>query len=388
MKKSIDCPICRGALLSKNNLWTCSKELNSHGGCKFTIPAVVLGHILSPEDIRILVDEKKTGLISDFKSKRGNFSACLKLVYSEVQLRWSIEFDFSTNKVADEINGDGFSQADYLFDDETRIQINSFSAKKQALLASGDFLALPLDLRKRVAHSLNMVDVTYAINGDQVCASSVNRLESFVFGSPFTSLGYPVPRNRSGDLMCPLMQINLKQVSDSTHHKFPDGLLQLWFSIANFEEFVRFVPASDLSEQLNDFEVSTDDFNDINNFMPDSWPRVNPGCCIKIESIKSTGVVTPDVSESLLQDIELNGGGEYIISELRGVEENFSTSNFNTIPLFYLFGGFRSSVYKSDDVDFNCRSFIFIPVCAGNLYLNIFFSVNNLDKKFFSSIGK
>ena len=80
----------------------------------------------------------------------------------------------------------------------------------------------------------------------QVEIEQANRLSSMFAGPFFTSTKYPWPRNRSGKLGAPIVQIDLESTPCFTEEKLGNGLLQAWRMSGFKDYFLRVVPRDDL----------------------------------------------------------------------------------------------------------------------------------------------
>ncbi len=96
-KESIDgivCPVCSGKIMKGSRGYSCENYKNGQDNeCSFSIYGEVAGHNLSDSEIKDLINKKETGIITDFKSKKGSsFSAKLKL--KNENGIYKTEFDF------------------------------------------------------------------------------------------------------------------------------------------------------------------------------------------------------------------------------------------------------------------------------------------------------
>lgn len=87
------CPACKkGKLFSHKTFYGCTEY---KGGCKFTLPTVMLGKKLTQKNIKDLCEKGKTGLVKGMTSKaKKPFDAILKLEAG------SIKFEFPEKKIS------------------------------------------------------------------------------------------------------------------------------------------------------------------------------------------------------------------------------------------------------------------------------------------------
>lgn len=88
----ISCPVCGGEIETTPFGYGCSNYKNGEG-CRFSVGAIA-GRSLSEEEVKMLIEEGRTGTLRDFKSQKGKrFDACLVLDKSE-EGQVNIRFDF------------------------------------------------------------------------------------------------------------------------------------------------------------------------------------------------------------------------------------------------------------------------------------------------------
>ena len=73
------CPVCGSDVYEYSWGWGCSKGKE----CEFTLKNVILGHTVTDEEISDLLIKGKTGLITDFVSKKDGEIFCAHLTYKE-----------------------------------------------------------------------------------------------------------------------------------------------------------------------------------------------------------------------------------------------------------------------------------------------------------------
>lgn len=93
-KIGVECPVCKGQMITTPFGYGCSNYKNDKTGCNFNIGEIA-GVQLSEEQVKELIEAGHTKTIRGFKSKAGKkFDACLKL-QKEEDGRTMVGFDFS-----------------------------------------------------------------------------------------------------------------------------------------------------------------------------------------------------------------------------------------------------------------------------------------------------
>jgi len=75
-------------------------------------------------------------------------------------------------------------------------------------------------------------------------AKHLDRRSSMQTGPFYTSQAYPAPVGAAGNLLFPVLQLDLSFASAAGQQPLGDGLLQLWFDTCTAQEFVRVIPLS------------------------------------------------------------------------------------------------------------------------------------------------
>ena len=98
--EGVQCPACGGNLVQTGFGYACSnRNREQEDGCYFAIGKIA-DKELSKEQVRLLLNEKKTETIRGFKGKSGKkFDACLQLIQNEEDGKWNIQFDFENVEV-------------------------------------------------------------------------------------------------------------------------------------------------------------------------------------------------------------------------------------------------------------------------------------------------
>ena len=93
-KIGVKCPNCGGEITTTPFGFGCSNYKSDKSGCNFSVGEIA-GISLSEEQVKTLLEEKRTETIRGFKSKNGKrFDACLKLEQKEDSGEYVINFDF------------------------------------------------------------------------------------------------------------------------------------------------------------------------------------------------------------------------------------------------------------------------------------------------------
>jgi len=93
--EGVKCPVCGSDMVETGFGYACKRrEKDNPDGCYFAI-GTIAGKDLGKEQVRLLLNEKRTETIRGFKGKSGKkFDACLELLQDEESGRWNIRFDF------------------------------------------------------------------------------------------------------------------------------------------------------------------------------------------------------------------------------------------------------------------------------------------------------
>ena len=127
----------------------------------------------------------------------------------------------------------------------------------------------------------------------KACAfQDVDRRVSMLSGPFFTSNEHPVPAAGS-DVIFPVLQLELKELSAAIRDDLGDGLIQLWYDLKAQQELIRVIPITDVKGQtMTEFDwisVATE-----NAFpMPHYWNLDPVGKGVQIISgLTSKGIQT------------------------------------------------------------------------------------------------
>ncbi len=96
----------------------------------------------------------------------------------------------------------------------------------------------------------------WGIESTSVDVDRIDRMSNMFGGNPFTSSKHPWLKNDGGDPLYPLVQVNLRQLSELSANDFGSGLLQIWLDIddPDLPSIVRVVEPSDFNDLMrNDY---------------------------------------------------------------------------------------------------------------------------------------
>jgi hypothetical protein len=179
----------------------------------------------------------------------------------------------------------------------------------------------------------------------------VDRKKSMLAGPFFTSQEYPIPTTSSG-CMTPIIQLDLKALSEISRKNFGDGLLQFWCDTDwdnEFRDFIRVVPR----EVLNNAAMTAFESLDVDaGPVPEEW--IFDNSCDEIEVISGFESMGMHAQTSYL-DVY---AGDLTEDQLSLISDDLAefmklTDLDNKL---HLFGSFYPIQYSSVDVgvDWNC----------------------------------
>lgn len=99
---------------------------------------------------------------------------------------------------------------------------------------SGDFSKYmnPIEILSRFGESWNLISVS-------IREIHIDRRRGCFGGPLFTSESFPWPMDRGHDLLEPVIQVDLRDLSELKGKPFGDGLLQVWMDV---DKFMRVIP--------------------------------------------------------------------------------------------------------------------------------------------------
>lgn len=95
-----------------------------------------------------------------------------------------------------------------------------------------------IDYTEETINSLNgLVETkkTWVLSLYDLDLEDLDRRSNMLGGVPYTSDKHPWPTSNGDIYLCPVIQINLSEVSELTKHNFGSGLFQVWLDISNEE---------------------------------------------------------------------------------------------------------------------------------------------------------
>lgn len=103
-------------------------------------------------------------------------------------------------------------------------------------------------------NKLSQLVPVWGIETIQMDNEKIDRRSNLFGGKPFTSKKYPWPANSKAKPYYPLVQIDLKQVSELTEKIFGSGLMQVWLDITknDLDHLIRIIDSDDLNDHLED----------------------------------------------------------------------------------------------------------------------------------------
>ncbi len=96
---STPCPNCGGVVKENYRRYTCTGADGNSDGCGFSFTKSPAGRTFEPAEAESFLATKQIGPLEGFRSKAGwPFTAEMKLVFSEEDSNWKLEFDFGDDK--------------------------------------------------------------------------------------------------------------------------------------------------------------------------------------------------------------------------------------------------------------------------------------------------
>jgi hypothetical protein len=386
------CPHCYGQIEVGKDVYKCIGRFNSSTGCGLIINGVISGREMSEFEIESLLKYRRVGPLSGFAARNGrSFSASLCLAPHLDGDTLKLEFKFDD---APALAG-AYDQMKCTLDDlrtkemiefmPASIQkiVEEYNKKRQSIEGSIEDSAVSSLLKAKLLKAINASEITYCAQGAEKPWSQISRTASMLCGPMFLSTNFPRPNSQNGEPMFPLLQMNLSEISRSTHHLFEDSLLQIWLSSADGECQLRIVPYEEwLLPPASILEVSESVFADALNFIPSAWISKSRDCGIEVVDIEPVGVSMPDIELLLDGGFDEDGCKETleILNLMRSLADmRYLLSTEGGVgAVFNILGYFRSNVYSCWDEDFGEKIFIHTPDWLdGALNFNLFFSQKN-----------
>lgn len=197
-----------------------------------------------------------------------------------------------------------------------------------------------IDLYRTVEHSAESFDLIL----ESKLPSEIDRTASMLFGPFFTSLEFPVPTD-DGEMLFPIVQIDLQAISELTAIPLGDGLLQLWHQIDKRREEIVLIPRKAVSlERITNFP---DDLPPMEFPVDASYSRGDE--VEMIVGLESKGFQCQDDCRVLVRGLLEKG----ISPELQRLLERFGELVFFQDSM-HMFGTFYPIQYSDRNFDGKC----------------------------------
>lgn len=139
-------------------------------------------------------------------------------------------------------------------------------------------------LLRTVELAAESLDLT-TIDVDQ---KEIDRTSTMLAGPFFTSIDFPIPTSSRTKKMTPIVQIDLRDVSELIEQPLGDGLLQLWYDRTKFKGHIRVIPRSKVNaKHVTKFDLVTGEKFDTFP-LPFAWETYLKGGDVK----RVTGVIS------------------------------------------------------------------------------------------------
>jgi biotin operon repressor len=188
---------------------------------------------------------------------------------------------------------------------------------------------------KTILNRLHYLENSFKFDQKECTLEQVDRTVSMFSGPLYCSDKYPQARDKAGNPMFPILQIDLRWINEHCQKNFPVGLLQLWLDTKWSEHVLRVIPIGEVSLQSAvPFDWGT--LHQISKKRTAQrsapWP-CDPTTQLLVGVIP-VGMSCPDISSALFDDFE-SIPGELV----RKIDELESAM----LPVFgttHLFGAF------------------------------------------------
>ena len=206
---------------------------------------------------------------------------------------------------------------------------------------------------RRLLAQVELAAETFDVVFNAMPVSKVDRACNMLSGPFFTSKRHPIP-SANGEMLYPIVQLDLRTASEISGETLGNGLLQLWYDIDEFETTVRVIPRAEVVvSEASDFE-----FKPAQKFdgfpLPFSWDSDPLGEKVQVfKALEAKGFASQrDYFEVYLTEISEN---EEVPEELWESFELFERkSSIKTKSIFQLFGSFSPIQYSAADVGKKC----------------------------------
>jgi hypothetical protein len=243
---------------------------------------------------------------------------------------------------------------------------------------------------------LSHAELTYAVSGEAVPLSDVDRTSSMVCGPAFVSEEYPQPKDLKGEKMFPALQLDLEWVNCICDKNFQAGLLQLWWSPDEYDGFIRLIPLKDLNASaMVPIELDPTLIAKASDCVPFQWQSDDENAVFVIRQCSPIGITYPPFADEVDDFID-NFSGELDKSFVKNLNKLCYCDSFysSRLPaaqhLFNLFGYFKHHAVAAYEVD-NESCFLHLGNWgSGAIDANIFFekSITTEVSEFTFSFGR
>lgn len=200
---------------------------------------------------------------------------------------------------------------------------------------------------RQIERSAESFDVVFRV----FSPDKVDRTASMLSGPFFTTKKHPIP-TAHGEMMYPIVQIDLRVASELVDEELGDGLLQLWYENKTFEGVVRVIPRTDVvPAKATDFAFTPPE--DMDGFpLPFNWNSDPLGEEVRVISkFKSTGVSSQDEYPEIYLD-ETDVAIPDTFFKLLTKFEKLTLDKGD--DFFHMFGTFYPIQYSAADVKGKC----------------------------------
>ena len=121
---------------------------------------------------------------------------------------------------------------------------------------------------------------TFIVKCEKYPASNVDRMSNMLSGPLFTSFEYPIPNN-GRQMLFPVLQLDLRDISALGNKEIGDGLLQLWCDTLSLDCIIRVIPRIQvLQEKMVPFDFKKPELcyggGEFNGFPLPLWFNLDP----------------------------------------------------------------------------------------------------------------
>ncbi len=184
----------------------------------------------------------------------------------------------------------------------------------------------------------------------------IDRTSTMLAGPFFTSIDFPIPTSSRTKKMTPVVQIDLRDMSELIEQPLGDGLLQLWYDRTKFEGHIRVIPRS----KVNAKHVTKFDLVIGKRFdtfpLPFAWETYLKGGDVKqVTGVISHGLRCQTSHLEMFKDKLSESMSQELLQEINNFErltEGERQSDGEMVGKFC--GTFRPIQYSAADADKKC----------------------------------